>query len=234
MGDMLNECLVLGARDWSGNIGEWVVNELAAVTGFWRGEGEDCKTRKGYDVPPLRHYGRFDGMVVTLGRALIEPFDQLLDGELEDVIRANLTLPLLATQRYVQARGERGGTVVLVGSYAHDHVLSNSVPYCAAKAGLNHAVRCLAWDYGDRFRFYIVNPHHVEGTPMERYVLDAIKRGKGFTEEDARAYQAKDLRTDANLTAPEVARVIAKLLDDPSDEWLWANGSSINLYGGIR
>lgn len=232
---MPKHAIVLGAREGSGNIGEAVCNVINMETSSWLAEPEDCSMGGGvFLVPPARDLGPFDALVVSLGRSLIEPITGTDEPDLEDVIHANLIMPMIAAARYVgwrQSAGEPGGTVIFIGSYAHDHVLSNSAAYCAAKAGLNHLARCLAWDHGAEVAFHVVNPYHVEGTPMEEYVIDAIRKTKLLSEDEARAYQRKDLRRAA-LGAEDVARVVVRLLTD--DVWADTNGQSIDMYAGVR
>lgn len=233
----MNDVLVLGTSRPEGpygNIGDAVVEEFVRHYPNWKVRGTSCWNVDQYTAPPVGELERYDALVVSLGRAHIEYLAVMEEADLADVIRANLTLPLLAAKRYVQARGQFGGAVVFIGSYAHDHVLSRSAPYCAAKAGLAHAVRCLAWDLGELYRFNIVHPYHVEGTPMERYVLEAICKDKDMNSiAEAREYQRKDLRSEQALTAIDVAGVVARLIDDDMT-FRWANGAGIELYGGVR
>lgn len=224
--------IVLGARKGTGNIGDAILSELEGHD--WRAVADDCwRKDAGRFEPPLEHELKpYSALVCSTGRACICPWEEVAERDLQDVIAANLTLPLVAAHRYVQARRRDGGRIVFIGSYAHDHVLSNSAAYCAAKAGLNHAARCLAWDLGERFPIHVINPYHVEGTPMEGYVIQAIMEGKGLDADGAREYQRKDLRGDP-LTAPEVAAVVARLITGG----LLSNrtiGQPINLYGGVR
>jgi NAD(P)-dependent dehydrogenase (short-subunit alcohol dehydrogenase family) len=234
----MRDVLVLGARGGIAkpNIGDAVVDAFAHEPDDWRGIGYHIE--QGGHLPPPSDFSIYEAVVCTLGRALIEPLVTISEDDLHDVLRANLALPLAAAAAYVRAREH--GTMVFVGSYAHDHVLSNSTPYCAAKAGLAHAVRCLAWDYGHRIRFFIVHPYHVPGTPMGEGVVDAMMRsGRFVSREDAEEYQAKDLRlrerdgSPRELSAEEVAGHIVELVVR-SDENVWLNGQSFPLYGGVR
>jgi len=116
------------------------------------------------------------------------------------------------------------------------------VIYCACKAGIAHATRCLAWDYGDKFRFNVVHPYHVPETPMgERTVEHMLKDRERFpTREAAEDYQRKDLRfkeldgSPRELTAGEVAGLICELVTDAPGAFMWLNGQGLNLYGGVR
>lgn len=188
------------------------------------------------DVPPRTsdtcRWNEFDALVVSTGLAIIRPYAAYQDIQIEKIIEANLTIPLIAARRYAVER-ICGGTIILIGSYAHDHVLSNSVPYCAAKAGLAHATRCLAWDLTSKgFLVYCVHPHSVRDTPMTKKVIREVAYTKGVTVVEAEEYWKKDLQLPSRLTKGEVAAVVNELVKGNLTPHL--SGSNIDLYGGER
>jgi NAD(P)-dependent dehydrogenase (short-subunit alcohol dehydrogenase family) len=229
---------VAGAREDSGNIGDAVVGWLARRG--WHVVGDDCEDRNaefGYSPPLRSKLCQFDTLVVTLGKATKDDFESN-QVDVEEMIRANLTLPLEVAQAFVRAtfdRARAGGmfNIVFVGSYAHDHPFSAGTLYCAAKAGLNMAARTLGWELtGKGYRVHIVNPWHVEGTPMWESVQDGVMESKGMTREEADAYAFKDMKMDTKLSPATVADVIGNLLVNESFDWM--SGGAINLYGGVR
>lgn len=231
----------------NGNVGDRIVAQIAANipdASIYHSHCDIGATSPDQPGVARRQYGLpdwiahklplCDGLAVTIGHANSKPFHEYTELELLELIYADLTLPLLCAQAYVQARGARGGDVVLIGSYAHDHVLSHSVAYCAAKAGLNHAVRCLAWDYRGEFRFNIVNPYHIEGTPMSGAVKADMKRSGRFNgDAEIDAYRRKDLApSDSLLDADAVALHAFRLLTDTFGAHY--SGQPFNLYQGVR
>lgn len=216
MGDEMN-VYVLGtspsARD--GNLGDVVADRFEE-------KGHDVLRDHGWHpdagrfMPPAPQQLKDSSvLVVTSGLAWIEPFDEVDEMMLRELITANLALPLVTAHRYVQARGRKGGTVVLVGSYAHDHVLSNSVGYCAAKAGLDMAVRSMAWDLrATTFSIKVVHPYHIADTPMARYVEQRVTETKGLGEREAKLYATKDLGVEDPLHVEEVAELITEMTSD--------------------
>jgi NAD(P)-dependent dehydrogenase (short-subunit alcohol dehydrogenase family) len=222
------KAVVLGAS--RANIGAAVRDHL--IGDGWDVDATDCLDPDGvYRIPNL-DFKTFDAMVVTLGHTRMVEFDQATEDDINEVIRGSLVLPLMAAKAYVQERNSRGGAVVLVGSYAHDHALTNGAAYCASKAGLAAAVRELAWELTPLFFFHIVHPYHVPDTPMGARVVQALMEAKGMTREEAEAYQRKDLRMPHHLEPVEIAEVIGWLLSEPAAKW--TAGSGINLYGGSR
>lgn len=272
---MDKSAIVLGAVDDSGNIGDCVANRLVDLQwdvlthdcsvnrGGTRPPGGNIPSPEvgapyGYEQGPEGHYLRYeapsydffkrldaDALVITLGKTYKGHFAEIEDHEVNQIIRANLTLPLECARRYVSASEkvawespepgacDRIRHIVFVGSYAHDHPFTNGTLYCAAKAGLDMAARTLGWELTDRgYRVHIVHPYHVNGTPMWAQVEKDVMRSKDMTWEEADAYNRKDLKMPDLLTAPEVAGAIASLLSTPELGWL--SGQSLSLYGGSR
>jgi NAD(P)-dependent dehydrogenase (short-subunit alcohol dehydrogenase family) len=222
--------MVLGASRTEQNIGAAVRDELSHWG--WTVDGSDCRDEDGVYRIPSTDFKQYDAMVITLGYTRVIPFDQASEDDIHEVIRGSLILPLMAARGYVRDRGSRGGSVVLVGSYAHDHPLTNGAAYCAAKAGLAAAVRELAWEMTPVFFFHIVHPYHVPATPMGQRVVESLMESKDLTRDQADAYQRKDLRMPEHLQPSEIAEVVQWLLTEPAAKW--TAGSGINLYGGSR
>lgn len=185
-----------------------------------------------FEPPQDHHLKDQDALIVTSGLSHIENFEEVAEEYVQELITANLTLPIVAAHRYVQARGAAGGTVVLVGSYAHNHVLSNSVGYCAAKAGLDMAVRAMAWDLrATTFNVKVVHPYHIEGTPMAAYVEERVMETKGLDRADAILYSRKDIGVHDPLHGEEVAQTICRLVRQPDSHRFQTR---VELYGPVR
>jgi NAD(P)-dependent dehydrogenase (short-subunit alcohol dehydrogenase family) len=228
---MDEKALVLGVG--TNNIGAAVDNELQQFI-----ESDPLFIHGEHNIPTIMemYEGNYQHLVICCGFMKIERFDRFSTDDIYKVIKANLTTPLLAIRNFLKAgpapQPGRASCVIVIGSYAHDHVLSNSVPYCAAKAGINHAIKCLAWDYtGAGYRFHCVNPHSVEDTPMTQDVIKEIRATKNLTEGEALAYWNRTKVLPNRLTRDEVAKTVAWLIKGPTDH---LSGTSIELYGGER
>lgn len=223
-----------GSRPPGGNIPN---EQTARAHGY---EPNDKGLYQRYEAPSVQdlYQADADALVVTLGTTYKEHFTEIADWEISRVIRANLILPLEAVRRYVQAtgsgdHGDAPKRIILIGSYAHDHPFTNGTLYCAAKAGLDMAARCLGWELTDRgFRVNIIHPYHVIGTPMWEDVQRGVMESKQMTREEADAYAEKDLKMPRPLSAEDVAAVVKTLLTE--DAFDWTSGQAINLYGGSR
>jgi NAD(P)-dependent dehydrogenase (short-subunit alcohol dehydrogenase family) len=257
---------VLGAREGSGNIGEAVASRFglagfrvigddAAVSDGSRPPGgnlpnDEVAERHGYAVTEKGRYQRFDvpavdaferanpdTLVITLGKTYKGHFAEIADWEINNLIRANLVLPLEAARRFVQATRPTTDPadprhIVFVGSYAHNHPFTNGTLYCAAKAGLDMAARTLGWELTDLgYRVHVVHPYHVQGTPMWEQVEKDVMATKGMTWEEADAYNRKDLKMPDLLKPVEVAEVIFQIVNIKALNWVTG---PIELYGGSR
>ena len=224
--------LVLGAAKGTGNIGEAIADNM--LEHGWFVKCDDCfdTSVADYRIPDLGYTG-YDALVVTLGKEGVQPWMSTPYEQVADIITANLLLPLAAVHVWAQARHLLGGTAVVIGSYGHDHVLSSGVGYCAAKAGLAHAVRALGWELTDRgYRFHIVHPYHVPSTPMGKRVVRAMVQERGYTIDEAVEYQMKDMKLPDHLTPVEIAEYVGWLVRAPEAKWM--SGQGLNLYGGVR
>jgi hypothetical protein len=96
---------ILGARLNSGNIGEAIVNRLYSEG--WHVLGDDCLNPSLglYVSPTVEQFEEADAdaLVITLGRTYNESFDSLDPNTITHALDANLTLPLEAARRYVEA-----------------------------------------------------------------------------------------------------------------------------------
>jgi NAD(P)-dependent dehydrogenase (short-subunit alcohol dehydrogenase family) len=241
------KALVLGVRH--NNIGGAICREIAKAG--WSVYGDDCQadpTIDRYEAPPGSGwhqykedrrvpYEDFDMCVITVGTTHMEPFGEVSKTAMDRVIEGSLILPLECARRYVQAREAdpralRGSTpshhstIIFIGSYAYNHVLTHSTAYCAAKAGLVAAASSLAWELmPEGFHVHIINPHHVQNTPM----TERVRKSMG---EDAEAKQRKDLRMPDLLTPEEIAQMVVTIVDNP--HMGWCSGQPINMFGGVR
>jgi len=224
---MAKRALILGARH--GNIGATIAARLRMDD--WNTSENDCVVgiARGYDVPIDVEFQDYELLVVSLGRVQIEPFYDVDDADIDDVLNACLGLPLKCVATYVSERRhfERGGQVVMIGSYNHNHPLTHGVVYSAAKAGLAMACKALAWELSDQgFTFQVVHPFHVPGTPMDRDAKEQAKAVQGRQGIGAPVLQPEAMRPD------DVAEQVAALADSRCKGWL--SGANIEMYGGSR
>jgi NAD(P)-dependent dehydrogenase (short-subunit alcohol dehydrogenase family) len=225
---MAGQAIILGSRPGSRNIGDMIARQLRGRG--WVTAENDCLVSGEY-LTPEESLATYDACVITLGYTSLTAIREVSDFELEKVIYGSLILPLMCARKYVHDRGSNG-KIVFIGSYAHDHSLTGCSAYCAAKAGLAAAVKELAWELTPDFFTYIVHPYDVPSTPMGKAVVAGMIEDRGMTREEAKAYQAKDLKMGEHLKPQHIARVVHWLLTRTEATWL--SGSGLDLYGGVR
>lgn len=229
----MTNAIVLGARSGSGNIGDGIANVLHELC--WNVITDDCQTWDNeYQVPGLQssQWTTANALIVTLGRTGMDPFLETDNTEIEEVIRGSLILPLQCVLQYVKYRQDRGGNVILIGSYAHRHPFSTGTAYCAAKAGIEQAGKTLAWELTDKnYQVNVIHPYHVIGTPMWEKVQEGVMENKNMTREEADAYAYKD--TKMELASPRtLGHIVHSICTEPG--FAWTSGSSIEVFGGTR
>src|SRR5262252_4748382 len=203
---MRHTAIVLGSQPGTDNIGDTIAQQLRAKG--WAVSDDDCcgagpDNGRLYGVPE-DSLTDFEACIITLGTTSLASMRHCLPENISDVIYGSLELPLLCIRKYVQDR-QSLGKIVVMGSYAHDHSLTNCSPYCAAKAGLTAAVKELGWELTPDFLTYIVHPYHVPTTLIGKKVVSGMINHRGFTAGEEEAYQRKDLRMQHHLTVNEVA-----------------------------
>jgi NAD(P)-dependent dehydrogenase (short-subunit alcohol dehydrogenase family) len=119
-------------------------------------------------------------------------------------------------------------SAVAVSSDAGSRPMRGSVAYCASKAALNMAVKVMARELAPLHRINAVAPGMVEGTPMTAYIDDTIPEFRGWTEEEARAYELQNTPTKRRATLGEVADTIEWVLFGPDQ----MTGAIIDINGG--
>jgi NAD(P)-dependent dehydrogenase (short-subunit alcohol dehydrogenase family) len=178
----------------------------------------------------------------------MEPFTSVSQRDMARIIEGSLILPLECARRYAQDRAnalnspddhgttDHHSTIIFIGSFAQDHPFTHCTSYCAAKAGLDMAVRCLAWELApEGFHVHIIHPNHVSGTPMTDQVRKGMMEGvHKMTQDEATEYQLKDLgpRMGRLLTPDDIAQMVVLILDNPIMGWLAGNG--LRMYGSVR
>jgi NAD(P)-dependent dehydrogenase (short-subunit alcohol dehydrogenase family) len=144
--------------------------------------GQRCLTAKvdARDLNALREladraekeFGRVDVLVINHGLWHVAPTSWDLDEE-----GWNETIDIMLTGSWKVAKafipkiivGERGGAIVFTTSANESTVQPGAADYCAAKAGVGHLARVLAWELGKhRIRVNSIKP----GTTATPLVLE--------------------------------------------------------------
>ncbi len=181
--------------------------------------------------------GAVDTLIICAATTHLDWFEnQLLDYQVE-VLHDTLLCPMVATQQFVRTTINTPWVkhIVYIGSMAYNRVLNASAPYCAAKAGLAHFARCMAWELGPKgYRVFIVHPGNVLDTPMTETTIKGIMDYRELSRHQAEAYWASAEPPMGFLSKQDIASVVEDLVTNENEPWAHATGGQIELAGGMR
>jgi NAD(P)-dependent dehydrogenase (short-subunit alcohol dehydrogenase family) len=181
--------------------------------------------------------GAVDTLIICAAETHLDWIEDYPYGAMVEVIHNTLLCPMVATQQFVRTTLNTPWVkhIVYIGSMAYNKVLNASAPYCAAKAGLAHFARCMAWELGPKgYRVFTVHPGNVLDTPMSMHTIGDISRYRTLSIEEAEQYWASAEPPMGFLTRYEIAVIVSDLVSDSNESWRHVSGSQIELAGGSR
>ena len=104
-----------------------------------------------------------DLLVVAIGAYRSAPIGRTRIEDLDELWKLNLRAPLMAVRAALPALRTAAGQAILVTDIAAEQPWREHAAYAATKAGLAHAVRCLALELAPDVRVNAVAPGLVEG-----------------------------------------------------------------------
>jgi len=226
---------IVGSDDDTTNIGNAIQQNLfereddSLVGLFYQESDRDIINNTDFFCDPSA-----DILVLANGFTHLDWIENQPEDKIQKVISDCLTASIIATKRFVEAtiNSPHKKYIVYIGSMAYKGVLNGSSPYCAAKAGLSHFMKCVAWELAPKgYNVFCVNPSNTENTPMAEATIQGLMRYRNITEEEARKYWASCLPKDKWLQKEEIAEVVAFLISGKAD---YLSGSNIDLAGGQR
>jgi len=235
-------------RLWNkGKKPRWPANIIITGTKFSNGIGamiterlrwEGCNVlENNLDVTDPYVEWQFDGkdtLIMCHGATHLDWFEEAPLDKLFNVIDVNLkgTVSLLRSFTAQTISKPYRKKVIAIGSMAHSRVLNGSAVYCAAKAGLAHLMRCLAWELAPKgFDLYTIHPSNVAGTKMSQDTIVGLMRYRQLSLEEATSYWDDSPIRDAVLSREEITELITFLL---KEETGYLSGCQIELTGGQR
>jgi len=156
------------------------------------------------------------------------------DKEIIESVFVNLSVSMLAAKHFVQntINNPWPKYIVFIGSMAYRSVLNGSAPYCAAKAGLAHFARCIAYELAPKnYNVFCIHPSNTEGTPMTEKTIVDLQRYRNLTRDEAEQYWGHGLPRLNWLQSTDIAELVAFLVSGKAD---YLSGGNIDLTGGQR
>lgn len=117
----------------------------------------------------LEHFGRIDHLINNAAIGTCAPLGELTESQIEQLIRINLTAPLLLTRLVLPHLAAQKGCVVNIGSRAAIDPFPGLGTYGCTKSGLEGLARSIAAEYPS-VRAFTVHPGAVE-TAMLRSIV---------------------------------------------------------------
>jgi meso-butanediol dehydrogenase / (S,S)-butanediol dehydrogenase / diacetyl reductase len=172
--------------------------------------------------------GRLDIVVNNAGAGAPGSVADIAPGAWRAALEVNLTAPLLVLQSSLPHLRAARGCVVNVSSVAALRAVTESAPYCTAKAGLVMLTQQAALDLGPDVRVNAVCPGWVR-TPMADGEMDELAAGLGVDREGAYAAVVRHTPLRRPAAPEEIAAVVAFLA---SDDASFITGAALPADGG--
>lgn len=210
------------------NIGSHIANRLSRT----------CFEIKEYDEnswhPYDIEYNKYSILVLANGFTHLDWIENQPEETIIKTINDCLTTSIISTKHFVNATINLPTPkyIVYIGSMAYTSVLNGSAIYCAAKAGLAHFAKCVAWELAPKnYNVYCVHPSNTEGTPMTDKTILELARYRDITLPEAREYWGSSLPKSKWLQPGDIADTVDFLVSGRAD---YLSGSNINMSGGQR
>ena len=179
--------VIIGAAG-RGNMGEVIARRFAAegahvtVAGRHRQPLEDlatdiggtsalCDITRKADVDQLfseaaARHGRVDIALNATGWGLVKRFEKTTEDELDAMLALQFKGPFFFLQAAAATMKQTGGAIIQISSATATVMLNHHAAYMGSKAGIDHVVRCVAYEYGrDGIRANSISPGFTQ-TPM--------------------------------------------------------------------
>lgn len=177
----------------------------------------------------LAEHGPFDYIVYTPGVNHLAWAQDLDAGSLARDMAVNAHGFALVLGAHARLYGKEALTsAVAITSDAARNPMRGSLSYCSSKAALEMIIRVLAREWMPHTRVNGVAPAVVEDTPMSDYIDDAVPDFRGWTPEQAKAYEKTQLPMGRRVQKEEVAEVVESVLFGPQ----YQTGSIVHISGG--
>jgi NAD(P)-dependent dehydrogenase (short-subunit alcohol dehydrogenase family) len=172
-----------------------------------------------------RPTARIDKMVYSAGVSRLAWSQEVTQESMIDMYHVNVVGLLNVLQVVPDVK-----RVVVVGSDAAWREMRTSVAYCASKAALHQAVRVIARERASEdFMINVVAPGMTEPTQMQQYIDETVPKIRGWSVEQARAYEDSQTPMKRRATVDEIAAVVVSVLLMPTP---YLNGAIIPVNGG--
>ena len=196
------------------------VQELGAEVSIY--ENLDTSVTEASLKELVKSEGAFDGVVFAIVHSDFKPLQFVNPDNVRGIMNDNFELFVEVMRSLKKAKGlNNGASVVAMSSISSIRAMKAKMAFCASKAALDAAVRCLAVELADKgIRVNSVQKGGVDADLEKDHIQDITAINEGATEK----------LTPLGLSkAEEVANVVAFLLSDAAKT---ITGTAIVMDGG--
>lgn len=176
----------------------------------------------------LRENGPLDHIVYSAGVSRLQWIPELDQRSLDKTFDVNVGGMIMLAALHKDMWPDHEVRFVAIVSDAAHTPMRGSIAYCASKAAQEMAVKCMARELAPLWTVVGVSPGVVEDTGMTNQLADDIPEFRGWTKEQARAYEDKSSVLGRRITKREVAQTVYFALTGPQA----LNGSILTINGG--
>lgn len=169
----------------------------------------------------VESFGRLNVLVNNAGVFLMKPLTDCTDADIAQQLSVNLGGTLIAIREAIPHLIKTKGNVINISSTAGQGVFTGAAAYSAAKAGMDHATRCLAVELG---------PLGIRANAVSPGMTDTDMAAPITTSKEMSQHMI-GMTPLRRLGKPEdIAKAAAFLA---SDEASWITGQVVQSSGGL-
>lgn len=222
----MKHTLIVGRRP--GNIGDGVALRLLNRTIHNPAQVQMDLTNPSQIRNYVRMYGPWEEIVYCAGLNQLSWIEDLSSEILQEAYAVNVfgLVQLVAAQkRTFRKAPER---IVAVVSDSSRTAMRGSLAYSSSKAALVGVLKNMARELAPATVVVGVSPGIVADTPMTAYIDEEVPKFRGWTPDEAKAYEASMIPQKRRVTKDEVVDTIMFALQGPES----LSGSIIEITGG--
>lgn len=219
--------LIIGWRD--NNIADALARNMSEDDELWVTDRNDFDVTDEFQMDSyLNKNGPWDAIVYTAAVNELMWVRDITQADLVHAYTINVFGFVSVVARHVEAFPQHKTRVVTIVSDAARTPMRGSLMYCSSKAALTGVVRNLARELAPTVTVVGVSPTVVDNTPMTDYIDEAVPKFRGWSKDEARAYESSNIPLGRRVTKQEVADTLLFAIEGPDA----LTGSIIEITGG--